>query len=84
MPTLREINQRLKAIKNTKKITSAMKMVAAAKLRKVQDRMQNFRPYAAGMESVLSNLAKVSEREIHPLLALRPKKTMTNTSPNPT
>jgi F-type H+-transporting ATPase subunit gamma len=76
MPTLREINQRLKAIKNTKKITSAMKMVAAAKLRKVQDRMQNFRPYAAGMESVLSNLAKVSEREIHPLLALRPKKTV--------
>ena len=76
MPTLREINQRLKAIKNTKKITSAMKMVAAAKLRKVQDRMQNFRPYAAGMESVLSNLATVSEREIHPLLALRPKKTV--------
>jgi F-type H+-transporting ATPase subunit gamma len=76
MPTLREINQRLKAIKNTKKITSAMKMVAASKLRKVQDRMQNFRPYATGMESVLSNLAKVSEREIHPLLALRPKKTV--------
>ena len=76
MPTLRDINKRLRAIKNTKKITAAMKMVAAAKLRKVQDRMLNFRPYASGMESVLSNLAKVSEREIHPLLALRPRKTV--------
>ena len=76
MPTLRDINKRLRAIKNTKKITAAMKMVAAAKLRKVQDRMLNFRPYASGMESVLSNLAKVSEREIHPLLALRPRRTV--------
>jgi F-type H+-transporting ATPase subunit gamma len=76
MPTLRDINKQLKAIKNTKKITSAMKMVAASKLRKVQDRMLNFRPYAQGMESVLSNLAKVAEREIHPLLALRPRRTV--------
>ena len=76
MPTLRDINKQLKAIKNTKKITAAMKMVAASKLRKVQDRMLNFRPYANGMQSVLSNLAKVSEREIHPLLALRPRKTV--------
>lgn len=76
MPTLRDINKKLKAIKNTKKITAAMKMVAASKLRKVQDRMLNFRPYANGMESVLSNLAKVAEREIHPLLALRPRRTV--------
>jgi F-type H+-transporting ATPase subunit gamma len=76
MPTLREIRQRLKAIQNTKKITSAMKMVAAAKLRKVQDRMLNFRPYATRMETVLSDLAKVAEREIHPLLAWRPRKTV--------
>jgi len=76
MPTLRDINKRLKAIKNTKKITAAMKMVAASKLRKVQDRMMNFRPYAGGMETVLSHLAKVAEREIHPLLALRQRKTV--------
>jgi F-type H+-transporting ATPase subunit gamma len=75
MPTLRDIRKRLKAIQNTKKITAAMKMVAAAKLRKVQDRMLNFRPYAMRMESVLSDLAKVAEREIHPLLVLRPRKT---------
>lgn len=74
MPTLRDIRKRLRAIQNTKKITAAMKMVAAAKLRKVQDRMLNFRPYATRMESVLSDLAKVAEREVHPLLSLRPRR----------
>jgi F-type H+-transporting ATPase subunit gamma len=76
MPTLRDIRKRLKAIQSTKKITAAMKMVAAAKMRKVQDRMLNFRPYASRMETVLDGLAKVAEREIHPLLALRPRKTV--------
>jgi F-type H+-transporting ATPase subunit gamma len=76
MPTLRDIRKRLKAIENTKKITAAMKMVAAAKLRKVQDRMLNFRPYAQRMESVLSNLAQTAEREMHPLLVMRPRKTV--------
>lgn len=76
MPTLRDIRKRLKAIQNTRKITAAMKMVAAAKMRKVQDRMLNFRPYAQRMELVLSDLARVAEREIHPLLALRMKKTV--------
>lgn len=76
MPTLRDIRKRLKAVQSTKKITAAMKMVAAAKMRKVQDRMLNFRPYASRMETILSDLAKVAEREIHPLLALRPKKTI--------
>ena len=76
MPTLRDIRKRLKAIQSTKKITAAMKMVAAAKMRKVQDRMLNFRPYAIRMETVLSDLAKVAEREIHPLLALRLRKTV--------
>ena len=74
MPTLRDIRKRLKAIQSTKKITAAMKMVAAAKMRKVQDRMLNFRPYASRMGTVLTDLAKVAEREIHPLLALRMKK----------
>ena len=74
MATLRDIRKRLKAIQSTKKITAAMKMVAAAKMRKVQDRMLNFRPYASRMGTVLTDLAKVAEREIHPLLALRLKK----------
>jgi F-type H+-transporting ATPase subunit gamma len=76
MPTLRDIRKRLKAIQSTKKITAAMKMVAAAKMRKVQDRMLNFRPYASRMETVLSDLARVAERDIHPLLSLRPRKTV--------
>lgn len=75
MPTLRDIRKRLKAIASTKKITSAMKMVAAAKLRKVQDRMINFRPYANKMETVLADLARSStEMDGHPLLIWRPKK----------
>lgn len=76
MPTLRDIRKRLKAIQSTKKITAAMKMVAAAKMRKVQDRMLNFRPYASRMQTVLADLAQVSGREIHPLLYMRPRKTV--------
>lgn len=75
MPTLRDIRKRLKAIASTKKITSAMKMVAAAKLRKVQDRMINFRPYATKMETVLADLALLTtEAGGHPLLVWRPRK----------
>jgi F-type H+-transporting ATPase subunit gamma len=76
MATLRDIRKKIKAIQSTKKITKAMKMVAAAKLRKVQDRMLNFRPYATSMQTVISTLAKVAEREIHPILAVRPRKTV--------
>jgi F-type H+-transporting ATPase subunit gamma len=76
MATLRDIRKKIKAIQSTKKITKAMKMVAAAKLRKVQDRMLNFRPYATSMQTVLSNLARVAERELHPIFAVRPRKTV--------
>jgi F-type H+-transporting ATPase subunit gamma len=75
MPTLRDIRKKLKAIAGTKKITSAMKMVAAAKLRKVQDRMINFRPYAIKMNTVLTDLARVTEGSAgHPLLTRRPRR----------
>jgi len=75
MATLRDLRKRLKAIAGTKKITSAMKMVAAAKLRKVQDRMLNFRPYAIKMNTVLSDLARATEgSEGHPLLMRRERK----------
>lgn len=76
MATLRDIRKKIKAIESTKKITKAMKMVAAAKLRKVQDRMLNFRPYATSMQKTLSSLALVAERELHPILAVRPRKTV--------
>lgn len=74
MATLRDIKRRIKAVQSTSKITKAMKMVAAAKFRKAQQRMFELRPYAERMSSVLSSLAGGAESEIHPLLAVRPRK----------
>ncbi len=74
MATLRDIQNRIKAVQSTQKITKAMKMVAASKLRKVQGRMLDLRPYANKMHDVLHSLAGGADRESHPLLALRPKK----------
>ncbi len=76
MATLREIKTRIKAVQNTQKITKAMKMVSASKLRKVQNRMLDLRPYADKMQEVLISLAKGADRESHPLLAFRPRKTV--------
>jgi len=76
MATLRDIQKRIKAVENTKKITKAMKMVAAAKLRKVQTRMMDLRPYADKMHDVLISLAKGADSDAHPLLAFRPRKTV--------
>ncbi len=74
MPTLRDIKRRIKAVHSTSKITKAMKMVAASKFRKAQQRMFELRPYADRMSAVLSSLAGSAESEIHPLLAVRPRK----------
>lgn len=74
MPTLRDIKRRIKAVNSTSKITKAMKMVAASKFRKAQQRMFELRPYADRMSAVLSSLAGGVESEIHPLLAVRPRK----------
>lgn len=76
MATLRDLKKRIKAIKNTQKITRAMKMVAAAKLRKIQDRMLNFRPYALRIREVVSDLSTAIERDLHPILIVRPRKTV--------
>ena len=76
MATLRDLKKRIKAIRNTQKITKAMKMVAAAKLRKVQDRMLNFRPYAMRIRDIVSDLSVAIEREAHPILTVRPRKTV--------
>lgn len=76
MPTLRDIKRRIRAVNNTRQITKAMKMVAAAKLRKSQARMLELRPYAEKMAVVLRDIAVVSEGEVHPLLIVRPRKTV--------
>jgi len=74
MATLRDIKRRIKAVQSTSKITKAMKMVSAAKFRKAQQRMFELRPYAERMGTILSSLAGGAEGEIHPLLAVRPRK----------
>jgi F-type H+-transporting ATPase subunit gamma len=71
MPTLRDIKRRIKAVQSTSKITKAMKMVAAAKFRRAQQRMFEMRPYAERMAAVLSSLSNGADSEIHPLLAIR-------------
>ncbi len=75
MATLRDIQRRIKAVKNTQQITKAMKMVAAAKLRKVQTRMLELRQYADKMRSVIGSLSASAGDESHPLLAVRRVKT---------
>lgn len=76
MPTLRDIRRKIKAIQGTKKITSAMKMVAAAKLGRIQDRMLKYRPYATKMQQVLADLAAAVETrsDLPPLILRRPIK----------
>ncbi len=74
MATLRDIKRRIKAVNSTSKITKAMKMVAAAKFRRAQQRMFEMRPYADRMNNILSGLAGGAEGEMHPLLAARPRR----------
>ena len=57
MPSLKEMRNRIGSVKATQKITKAMQMVAAAKLRRAQDAAQNARPYARRMAAVIANLA---------------------------
>jgi F-type H+-transporting ATPase subunit gamma len=57
MPSLKDLKIRIESVKSTRKITKAMQMVAAAKLRRAQEAAESARPYAERMEAVLSNLA---------------------------
>ncbi|NLN76708.1 MAG: ATP synthase F1 subunit gamma [Armatimonadetes bacterium] len=71
MASTKDIRRRIRVVKNIEKITSAMKMVAAAKLRKAQERAEAVRPYADKMRAVMGNLsASVGEID-HPLLQVR-------------
>lgn len=74
MATLRDIRRRIKAVRNTRQITKAMKMVAAAKLRRAQGRMLELRHYSDKMNEVLATLGQIGDVELHPLLAKRPRK----------
>jgi F-type H+-transporting ATPase subunit gamma len=66
MATLRDIRRKIGAVKKTQQITKAMNMVAAAKLRGAQLRMEGFRPYAQAFAMMLGNMAGRVEPEVHP------------------
>ena len=68
MPSLLDIRRRVRAVKSTQQITKAMKMVAASKLRRAQERVQAARPYASQMLRVLNSLAARVDSSAHPLL----------------
>src|ERR1700741_2221852 len=72
MATLREIRRRISGVKSTQKITKAMKMVAAAKLRRAQDGVIAARPYAKKMKALLHHLAGKVDVTANPLFVPRP------------
>ena len=72
MPSLKAIRKRIASVKNTQKITRAMKLVAAARLRKAQEAIVAARPYSTALERVVSELAGRAGRDAHELLADRP------------
>lgn len=71
MPSLKAVRLRIASVKSTQKITSAMKMVAAAKLRRSQDAIVAARPYAKTMSDITSQVAARAGAEDHPLLQNR-------------
>ena len=71
MAGAKEIRSKIKSVQNTQKITKAMEMVAASKMRKAQDRMRASRPYAEKMLTVLSHLSQAHCEYKHPYLQVR-------------
>lgn len=74
MASLKEIRAKVTSIKSTQKITRAMQMVAASKMRRAQDRMEMGRPYADGIRRVISNLVQAQSDYKHPYMLNRPVK----------
>ena len=71
MAGAKEIRTKIGSIKNTQKITRAMEMVAASKMRKAQDRMRRARPYAEKIRNVIAHLAAARTEYVHPFLVER-------------
>ena len=69
MPSLKDVKMKIVGVGKTKQITKAMNMVASAKLRGAQARIERFRPYAGKYRQVLAELARKVEGTAHPLLA---------------
>jgi len=69
--SLRDYKRRIRSVKNTQQITKAMKMVAAAKLRKAQEKAESSRPYTETLQGTMARVAAYSGDVTHPLLAVR-------------
>src|SRR5918911_4828163 len=76
MATMREMRNRIRTVKNIEKITRAMKLVAAARLKRATDRVQAARPYAEMMQRMMAELAAAGQEVSHPLLQVRPENTI--------
>src|SRR5438132_1192852 len=74
MATLKQIRQRIKTAKNIQQITRAMKLVAAARLKKAQDNVLQARPYSDKMREFMQSISGAGELPAHPLLEKRPIK----------
>ena len=73
---LSDIKRKVKAVEKTKQITRAMNMVAAARLKSAQSKMENFRPYAIKLREVMEDLSERVDTRIHPLLSARDARTI--------
>ena len=73
MPSIKQYNVKLKALRNTKKITKTMKMVSASKLRKAHQAQASAKQYAGKLTDLITRLALSVETVTHPLLKVRPK-----------
>src|SRR3989337_2834803 len=71
MPGTKEIRVKIKSVQNTRKITKAMEMVAASKMRKAQDRMRHARPYGEKIRNVAAHISHANPEYRHPFLVER-------------
>lgn len=71
MASLRDVQNKITGVKKTKQITKAMNMVASAKLRNAEERIERFRPYASKFYDMLGDLAAGADGSVHPLLEVR-------------
>src|SRR5688500_19167602 len=67
----REIKTKIKSVQNTRKVTRALEMVSASKIRKAQERMKTSRPYARAMKQVIGHLAQANTDYQHPFMVER-------------
>ncbi|MGE0490372.1 MAG: ATP synthase F1 subunit gamma [Vulcanimicrobiota bacterium] len=74
MSSIRDLKRRIKSVRNIQQITKAMKMVAAARIRKAEEQLKAARPYAEKLKEVVTDLTSQMEDILHPLMESRPVK----------